>query len=160
MSDVLPTYEAEINGTMRKMLIDTGATTIYISVRLIKELRLKTTKIKARKIKLSDGDNKVANRITTIDVKVGNLPTETLAVYVFPLMDLDLVLGIPWMRKHNPHIDFNTLGYEFTRNGQRYTLYPPSSRPSKLRVIAAEEFRTFINKDPKSTDIALPSSSY
>jgi len=113
MSDVLPTYEVEISGTMHKMLIDTGATTIYISQRLVKELGLKTTKVKARKIKLGDGDNRVANEITTIGVKVGNLPTETLAAYVFPLTDLDLVLGIPWMRKHNPHIDFNCHDCDF-----------------------------------------------
>jgi len=153
MLSILPTYEAEIGGTTCKMLIDTGATTVYVRARLVKELRLKTTKVKARRVKVADDDIKVVNKITTVDIKLGNLPVETLTAYVFPLKDLDLVLGTPWLEKHNLHVDFHTKTYEFTRNGRRYTLYPPSSKPSKLRVVDPEEFRAFINEDPKSTEI-------
>ena len=49
--------------------------------------------------------------------------------------------------------NINTLAYEFTRNGRRYTLYPPLAKPLKLRVITANEFCTFINEDPDSTKI-------
>ena len=154
MSSILPTYEAEISGTTRKMLIDTGASSVYVSRRLVNELGLKTTKVKSRRIKVADDNTKVVNRITTIDVKLGNLPVETLTAYVFPLKDLDLVLGYPWLKKHNPHTDWKTRAHEFTRNGRRYMLYPPSTKPSKLRVVDPEEFRTFINEDPESTEIA------
>jgi len=78
MSSVLPTYDAEISGTTCKMLIDTGASSIYVSKRLVKRLGLKTTKVKSRRVKVADDDTKIVNRIATIDVKLGNLPVETL----------------------------------------------------------------------------------
>jgi len=60
----------------------------------------------------------------TIDVKIGDLPVESVTAYLFPLDDIDLVLGLPWLQKHNPHTDWSTLSYEFTRNSRRYHLYP------------------------------------
>ena len=44
MSTVLPIYDTEIGGKVRKAVIDSGASTLYISARLAKELGLKTTR--------------------------------------------------------------------------------------------------------------------
>jgi len=76
---------------------------------------------------------------------VRNLPTETLTAYVFPLKDIDLVLGLSWLEKHNPHVDFRQKSYEFSRNGQKYLLHP-IGRPTKIRVASPEDFRTFIQE--------------
>jgi hypothetical protein len=93
-SIILPTYDAEVGGTIRKMHIDTGASTVYSSKRLADELDLKMTKIKARRVKVADNDRKIVDRITTVDIKLGNLPAETITAYVFPLKEIDLVLGL------------------------------------------------------------------
>ena len=79
---------------MRKTIIDSGASTLYISEKMVKDLGLQTTKIKRRRVKVADNSRCVVNKIATVDVKVGNLPTETLTAYVFPLKDIDLVLGL------------------------------------------------------------------
>jgi hypothetical protein len=116
-STVLPIYDTDIGGTMRRTIIDSGASTLYISEKIVKDLGLQTTRVKARRVKVADSSRCVVNRIATIDVKVGNFPTETLTAYVFPLKDIDLILGLSWLEKHNPHVDFHQKSYEFSRNG-------------------------------------------
>jgi hypothetical protein len=128
-----PTYDAEIGGTIRKVLIATGASTIYVSQSLVNELGLETIKVKARRVETAVEDEDtphIVDEITQVDFKLGNLPVETLTAYMFPLEEIDLVLGLPWLKKHNPQIDFQTGAYEFTRNGKRYTLHPATSRAS------------------------------
>src|SRR5579859_2482847 len=149
-STVLPIYDAEIADTMRKAIIDSGASTLYISQKITKELGLQTTKVKARRVKVADNDSCVVNTITTVDVKVGNLPAEMLTAYVFPLKDIDLVLGLSWLEKHNPHVDFRSKSYEFARNGRKYILHP-ARKPAKIRVVPPNEFRAFIQEDPERT---------
>src|SRR5205085_3301825 len=152
-STILPIYNAEIAGTTRKTIIDSSASTLYISQRAVEELGLQMTHVKARRIKVADHSRCTVNRITTVDVKVGNLPTETLTAYVFPLKDIDLVLGLSWLKKHNPHIDFRSKSYEFTYNGRHYTLHS-ARKPAKIRVVTPEDFRAFIHEDLDRTNIA------
>ena len=151
-STVLPIYDAEIGEAMRKTIIDTGASTLYIGERIVKEMGLKTVRIKARRVKVADHSHCIVNRVATVDVKVGNLPTETITAYVFPLKDIDLVLGLPWLEKHNPHVDFRQKSYEFSRNGRKYLLHP-IGRSAKIRVASPEDFRTFI-QDPEGCHLA------
>ena len=113
----LPIYAAEIGGLPRKAIIDSGATTLYIGRRLVKELGLKTQKVRARRVKVADKDSCIIDSIVSIEVKVGNLPVEKLTAYVFPLKDIDFVFGLSWLERHNPHVDFRNKSYEFSRNG-------------------------------------------
>src|SRR5256714_6265106 len=77
-STILPIYNAEIAGTTRKAIIDSGASTLYISQRAVEELGLQMTHVKARRVKVADHSRCTVDRITTVDAKVGNLPTEIL----------------------------------------------------------------------------------
>jgi len=119
----------------------------------VEELGLQMMHVKARRVKVADHSRCTVDRITTVDVKVGNLPTETLTAYVFPLKDVDLVLGLSWLEKHNPHVDFRSKSYEFTRNGRHYTLHP-ARKPAKIRVVTPEDFRAFVHEDLDRTNIA------
>jgi hypothetical protein len=81
-STVLPIYDADITGTTRQAIINSGASTLYVSQKSVQELGLRTTEIKARSVKVVDHSRCTVDRIATVDVKVGNLPTEP--AYVFP----------------------------------------------------------------------------
>lgn len=84
--------------------------------------------------------------IVKFEMKLGNLSKETIIAYTFPLAKIDLVLGLPWLRKHNPRVDWWTLGYEFMRNGRRYLL-EPTKPPPDIRIADAKEFRSFADDD-------------
>ena len=150
----LPIYAAEVGGLPRKSIIDSGATTLYVGRKMIKELGLKTHKVQARRVKVADKDSCIVDQIVSIDVKVGNLPVEKITAYVFPLKDIDIVFGLSWLERHNPHVDFRTKSYEFTRNGRKYMLYP-AKKATKIRVAAPEEFNAFVEEDVNSTFMAL-----
>lgn len=90
-------------------------------------------------------------------MKFGNLPAEIIMVYMFPLGNVDLVLDLPWLQKHNPHVDFRNLSYEFTRNGRRYHLYPPRAS-SQLRIASTEEFHAFCDEKTDLFVITLEAS--
>jgi gag-polyprotein putative aspartyl protease len=156
-----PTYDAEIGGTIRKVLIATGASTIYVSQSLVNELGLRTTKVKARRVEVADEDEDtphIVDEITQVDFKLGNLPVETLTAYVFPLTEFNLVLGLPWLKKHNPRVDFQTWAYEFTRNGKRYTLHPATSRASNTSRRSRSSH--FYQRGPRIDRDRVPSSSH
>ena len=151
----LPIYALEIDGSAgRKGIIDTGATTLFLGKRVAKELGLKIHKIPPRKVKVADKGICVVNEVTVVDVKLGNLPVERLAAYVFPLKDIDFVFGLSWLEYHDPHTSFRNKSYEFSRNGRKYMLYP-AKKPSELRVVAPEEFNSFVQEDLDSTFLAV-----
>lgn len=156
----LPIYDVTVNNDdVQPGIIDSGATTLYLSPRLVKKANAKIKKVRPRKIKIADKDTAVVNTIATIEIKVGGLPVETVTGYIFPLKDIDIVLGLPWLQKHNPHTDWRKFSYEFVRNGRRYELYP--ARPSKsLKIVPAEEFNAFIEDEDETALFTLIPETY
>src|SRR5579859_3961826 len=99
----LPIYGCDFkDGDVWKGIIDSGATSIYVNDKLVKKLSLPVTKIATRKVRIADKEVVVVHGYTTIDVKTGDLPVESVMAYLFPLDNIDLVLGLPWLQKHNP----------------------------------------------------------
>ena len=144
----LPIYKTMMEGEPANAIIDSGCTTLFIAEKLAKKIGLEIVKIKPRKVKVADKKTQVITGMTKVDVKIGNLPIETLIVYVFPLASINLVLGLPWLQKHNPGIDWRTMAFEFTRNGRRYQLYPAKPPTTNLRIVESDEFQTFVNNNP------------
>src|SRR2546430_1956410 len=62
-STILPIYNAEIAGTTRKAIIDSGASTLYISQRAAEELGLQMTHVKARRVKVADHSRSEERRV-------------------------------------------------------------------------------------------------
>src|SRR5204862_5954 len=147
MSRKLPIYSAVVDGKEdTKTIIDGGSSTLYLREQLGKEMGKKITRIKPRKVKVADKEVVMVDGVCTFQMKLGgDLPVETVTAYTFPLGSVDLILGLPWLDKHNPRVDWRTLSYEFTRNGRRYFLWPAKPAPT-LRVTSPADFRSFIYK--------------
>ena len=102
----LPVYRGIINNqTNSKTIIDFGTTTIYIRDSLVQEQEFKVTKIPARTVIVANHDKIQVNGIVTIDMKLDGLPSERIIAYTFPVGNIDLILGLPWLKKHRPHSD-------------------------------------------------------
>src|SRR5579859_3201012 len=152
----LPVYGCDFkDGNVRKGIIDSGATSVYVNDKLVKKLGPPVTKIAPRKVRIADKEVVAVHSYTTIDVKIGDLPVESVTTYLFLLDDIDLVLGLLWLQKHNPHMDWRTLSYEFTRNGRRYHLYPQKPA-AKLRVAGPEEFNAFVEQNETQLLLIAP----
>jgi hypothetical protein len=140
----LPIYEATLDNELAKVILDSGATTLYLSERMAEKIGVKVHKVKPRKVIVADKETTTVTGVVRLEMKLGNLPKETITEFTFPLTKIDLVLGLPWLRKHNPRVDWWTLGYEFTENGRRYLLHPEKPPPN-IRIAKVQEFREFVD---------------
>ena len=104
----LPIYHGVINDqTDSKISIDSGATTIYIRDSLVKEQGFKITKIPPHTLVVANHDRVQVNGIVTMDLKLDGLLSEGIRAYTFPLGNMDTIIGLPWLKKHRPHSDWD-----------------------------------------------------
>ncbi|KAK1930339.1 hypothetical protein P3T76_014010 [Phytophthora citrophthora] len=99
-----PVVEEKMKETS-KMLLDCGATTIYVSKRLAEEHQLKTTKFSDKNIRVNLGDNPIVE---------AQLEVPSLLVYAIP-EEFDCILGILFFEDMQPQIDWRRRRVEGTR---------------------------------------------
>ena len=158
ISTKLPVYDVVLNKEHAgKSVVDSGASTLYLNEKTAQNMGLKITKIKPRKVKVADKDTIMIDSYCSFEAKIGDLPKETITAYTFPLGSIDLILGLPWLQKHNPHTDWKKLAFEFNRNGRRYMLWPAKPTPD-IRIASPEEFASFIDGNTSFFLIAPPKS--
>ena len=89
-------------------LIDTGASGIaFISESLCKRLSLATEVLKSAVVLIGfegTSGSKISTKVN-VPLKIGN-HSEILSAFVVPNSKYDLVLGLPWLEKHSPFIDW------------------------------------------------------
>lgn len=92
-----------------KALIDSGATGLFIHWNFVKKHRIPTkTYAKPRVIRNVDSSLNVLGKITNYvetTITIGD-HEEQVHFSVTDLGEDDVILGLPWLRKHNPEIDW------------------------------------------------------
>ena len=53
------------------------------------------------------GDGKVTSATTPLRLRVGN-HNKTISLHLLDSPEFPVVLGFPWLNRHNPHIDWST----------------------------------------------------
>ena len=92
-------------------LVDCGATSTFISPRLVKKLGLSTVRAGVSTLGI-DGtilaNIKSCQKVEKIRVRYFDYltPVDELEVLVVPMSAYDLILGIPWFNARNPEIDW------------------------------------------------------
>ena len=89
-------------------MVDSGSGGLHVSTNLVKELRLRT-KNKQRKYEVNVAGGSylttVSREITPIRLRIGR-HSERIAMDVMELAYCDIILGRPWLKKHNPNINW------------------------------------------------------
>ena len=89
-----------------KALTNSGATSLFISCYYVRSKKLATIPLK-KPVRLRLGDGVTYQEIThiaSLQIIHGDHYSEELA-YVIEMKGYDLILGTPWLRTHNPHIN-------------------------------------------------------
>ncbi|KAG8703852.1 hypothetical protein FRC09_003909 [Ceratobasidium sp. 395] len=90
-------------------MVDSGATSVFINQKIVKEFNIPTQKIsKPRKLRVIDGreiEGGLVNTICSIELKIFD-HTEVIDCFVVNVGNHDIVLGTSWLKRHNPHIDW------------------------------------------------------
>ena len=133
----LPGY-IEVGGKVVevKSLLDTGANVIIISNKLVERYHLPTVKL-PRALTFRNADdsiNKKGNVTHRVEghlrIKGYKLPTRW---YVAELGHDDIILGMPWIRRYNPQIDWQNGKVRFApsiiRKWQKVNAYQRKTKP-------------------------------
>uniref|UniRef100_A0A3B3QD29 ribonuclease H n=1 Tax=Paramormyrops kingsleyae TaxID=1676925 RepID=A0A3B3QD29_9TELE len=96
-----------------RALIDSGSAGNFINANLAERMNLTLQRL-AHPISVRGvtGDRMpegtILYRTQPFQLSVGVLHTESLEVYVLPKSKDDVILGLPWLRKHNPRLEWRT----------------------------------------------------
>ena len=127
----LPVFDAKINGVSTLVVIDGGSTTEFIRTGFAEKLGMKPKSCRAKSARVADETKIVQSGRIHFDFKPSTLPLEKLTANTFPLKHFDLILGRSWLKKWNPHINWQTDTLEITRNGRTYQWHPTTLQGMK-----------------------------
>ncbi len=102
------------HGTVAKVLLDCGSTTNFINKRFVLQNQVKTVNIdNTLVVKLADGSKQSTSKLVEYFSLYFNNRHLRENLLVLPLDDFDIILGMPFLRKYNPHVDWltNTLTF-------------------------------------------------
>ena len=105
-------------GANARVLLDCGSTTNFISESFVQSHKVNVVKIDtAQVVRLADGTKQKANKLAINFHFVEQLGEREFCedLLVFPLESYDIILGVPWLRRHNPVIDWVTNKLTFPR---------------------------------------------
>src|SRR3954449_5367825 len=131
MNNDMLTFEGIINKHSAKVLIDSGSSGNFVREKFAKSVQLPLQpKNIPYQVKLADKTTLDVNQAAPrIELQIQD-HTDTLDLDVLPLEGNDIILGKPWLRKHNPNIDWKKNDIIIQdENGNRNTLHK-DNRPS------------------------------
>jgi hypothetical protein len=121
-----------------RAMIDSGAEGIFLNRKYVKKNRLECVHLQ-RPIPVFNIDgtlNKDGSIEETVSVQVeGSGHVENLRCFVTELGDDDMILGLPWLEKHNPDVDWN-MGEILIRGSAESGAEPSEDQP-RFRKVAA-----------------------
>jgi len=118
----LPIYDGIVDNTCLQMIADSGATGQAISERIVDKLKsVRTFSCERKRIPIA-GKGKPAihtiSKVVLFDLKLSGIPEHTVAAYVVPLDEPDLILRRRWLDKYKAMEDWDHESLEITMNGQ------------------------------------------
>ena len=142
----VPGQLVKLEGTVDKhraiVMVDSGSTGDFISEKLVQSCKLYKRKYESPKpVWLADGKEHIIESYVDSTIKLGDL-IERVELAVIPLVGYDVILGIPWLTRHNPVIDWSTSTVSVRVGNQisRLPEYKESNTPavelvSRLQVV-------------------------
>lgn len=152
-SSQLLTTTGEVEDENVRILIDSGATDNFISKEWLKGRDGKVKPIPVPiEVQLADGvsKEKISRQMTT-EVKIGEFKSEE-RLYEATLGKYDIVLGISWLCKHNPEIDWRKGKMILQEKDNRHKIelqaerIEESEEKTELRLISAKQLQRLIKK--------------
>jgi hypothetical protein len=156
-------YDGEVAGRKVSILVDSGASTQFMSESLAKELALPLTEKKiGNEVRLANGDYLVSRQALTLRYSIGPF-SEIETFHLLTLGAFDLILGRPWLNRHNPSVDWPKSCIKLIQGSNCYNLIArvekPCAHKESMLVLAfpaleEEEPPVLDFKDLSSSDVA------
>jgi len=137
-----------------RALIDCGADKIYASQRIGKIFRDTQHPVQSRPVEVANGDTICSKMAVYLRARHGNF-TDRIEARVLDLPHYDLILGMKWLNKWNPHIEWGRRILTITKEGKTHKLNcdgkAPALSTAKNQTSFAQLFsmRTISKKERK-----------
>ena len=106
-----------------RVLVDLGSTGNYIDARECAARKMKIEAVeKPKELKMADGTMIKTEGRVQLKLKCGGYKGD-IPARIFSNMNKEMILGIPWLSKDNPHIDW-TRAAVVMKKGQDWILLP------------------------------------
>ena len=136
----------KINGCQAHMLLDSGSTHDFVSAEFVRRHEIPTEPGKGTfKVTLADGTSSEHQHQVTQQVKVvvGDF-SEQRRFTILPTCSVDVILGKPWLTRHNPDINFRTNEIVLNSDSLPVSQEEPmisSDSPCECNIISGKQAR-------------------
>ncbi|CAF3434864.1 unnamed protein product [Rotaria socialis] len=118
--------DGNVNGYDKHALIDCGASHNFISENFITFHNLPTRNIPPVSVTVANGIiSHIDQALMNFELKLDDFNDNITSAYVFPIKsetNYDMILGLPWLFKHNPRIDWKTRIITIKTTDRKYLL--------------------------------------
>jgi hypothetical protein len=136
------------------LLLDSGADDNFISSRLVRKLKIATIRMDTTfQVRLADGETEKKNiqfKTCPILIRIGD-HYERIEFFITELID-DGILGITWLKTHNPHIDWNNAYITFK---SEYCMQSCMEKCSSIQCLPRETTMSIAKIDESTDDWKL-----
>jgi Reverse transcriptase (RNA-dependent DNA polymerase)/RNase H-like domain found in reverse transcriptase/Retroviral aspartyl protease len=136
-----------VNRIRAVILVDSGSTGDFISEEYVRQHKLPVQECEhSKSVWLADGKQYTVRSYVESTVRVGNL-VESIELAVIPLSDFDVIVGTPWLTRHNPSINWITSIVTVNSNGNQCVLplHNQSDTPV-VEMVSALQFKREVAK--------------
>jgi hypothetical protein len=134
-------FSGMIGKIRASMMLDSGSTGNFISEKFVKQNKLQVRKLEIVKhVKLADGNgNHRVSEYVSERISIGSY-SESVELQVMPLSVSNVILGMPWLKQHNPEIDWSSGTVRVIHNQQICKL-PSTQYVSKIEMVSAIQIK-------------------
>src|ERR1700680_1182957 len=111
-----------VNKCQAVMMVDSGSTGDFISEAYVSKHRMRRNSYESSKtVWLADGKQHTVTSYIVCVISIGGL-TESVELAIIPLVGYDVILGTPWLQRHNPSINWTSYTISVNCNGNQCEL--------------------------------------
>ena len=102
-----PVFQGFAGGQPASILLDTGASTCFMSQELARRAGLEACQRSPLQVTLADGRRVMVQRAAEVPLQMGRFRQKKLSCYILPAAAHDLILGEPWLKQHRALIEYD-----------------------------------------------------
>ncbi len=139
-------FDGTLNNNSVHILLDGGSTGNFISAEYVAQHQLTVHKLAVTKtVKLADHTQYVISEYITATIGIDTY-SEVIELRVMPLKVANVILGLPWLRQHNPDIDWSSNIVRLISDGRIIKLVPTQSHSNEIELVSALQFKRSMRK--------------
>lgn len=136
-------FKGTLHGHAVQVLLDSGSSGNFVSSKFVQDHGVRARRDESpQTIHLADGGQQLTQGIASSLLLQMDQYQERVDLAVLPLSGYDVILGMPWLEDHNPHINWRDKSVSFHHENHHHTL----RSDSMLHMLTRAELKLAIRR--------------